>query len=136
MPTNKLSYNPCETLNLGKRKYHQSKSIFLNSNPNQKQQDKRRKRISSNYPAAPARNIERENSMQKLRGMHKQVKLTKRERECLEWASQGKTSFEIATILGLSENTINNYIASIVRKMGASNRLHMVGIALRENYID
>lgn len=64
------------------------------------------------------------------------VKLTKREKECLKWASEGKTSYEIATILGLSENTINNYVASIVRKMGASNRLHMVGIALRENYID
>lgn len=136
MPSNKPNYNPCESLNMRSRTYHQGKSVFFNSNPNAKRQDERRKLISSNYHTSPACNIEREHSMQKQRRLHKKVKLTKREKECLEWASQGKTSFEIGTILGLSENTINNYIASIVRKMGASNRLHMVGIALRENYID
>jgi len=136
LPPNKLSYNPSEALNLRGQKFPQGKAVFFNNDSESNFPDKRRKLISSNYHVSPACNIEREHSMQKQKRIHKKVKLTKRENECLEWASQGKTSFEIATILGLSENTINNYIASIVRKMGASNRLHMVGIALRENYID
>ncbi|MEO0328680.1 MAG: helix-turn-helix transcriptional regulator [Pseudomonadota bacterium] len=62
-------------------------------------------------------------------------KLSKRERECLQWTSEGKTSYEIGIILGLSENTINNYIATVGRKLGAVNRAHMVSIGFRSGYI-
>lgn len=62
-------------------------------------------------------------------------KLSKREYECLLWTSEGKTSYEIGMILGLSENTINNYLVTVGRKLGAVNRPHMVGIALRRGYI-
>lgn len=62
-------------------------------------------------------------------------KLSKREHECLLWTSEGKTSYEIGMILGLSENTINNYLVTVGRKLGAVNRPHMVGIALRKGYI-
>ena len=62
-------------------------------------------------------------------------KLSKREYECLLWTSEGKTSYEIGMILGLSENTINNYLVTVGRKLGAVNRPHMVGIALRKGYI-
>jgi LuxR family transcriptional regulator, quorum-sensing system regulator BjaR1 len=61
--------------------------------------------------------------------------LSKRERECIVWTSQGKTSFEIGVILGLSEHTINNYLANVCRKLGATNRAHLVGIALRQKLI-
>ena len=64
------------------------------------------------------------------------VRISKRERECLLWTSQGKTSYEIGMILGLSENTINNYLATVGRKLGAFNRPHMVGLALRNGYIE
>jgi DNA-binding CsgD family transcriptional regulator len=63
------------------------------------------------------------------------VQLSKREHECVSWTSQGKTSYEIGMILGLSENTINNYLVAASRKLGAVNRAHMVGKALRENII-
>lgn len=62
--------------------------------------------------------------------------LSKREHECLVWTSQGKTSYEIGMILGLSENTINNYLVSAGRKLRAVNRPHLVSIALREGIID
>ena len=42
--------------------------------------------------------------------------LTERELECLFWIAEGKTSDEIAMILGISRNTINNYITSVMRK--------------------
>ena len=62
-------------------------------------------------------------------------KLSKRELECIQWISDGKTSFEIGIILDLSENTINNYIASASKKIGAVNRAHLVSIAIRNRLI-
>lgn len=56
--------------------------------------------------------------------------LSKREQEVLVWTSQGKTSFEIAGILELSEHTINNYMANLINKLGATNRNHAVAIAI------
>ena len=37
------------------------------------------------------------------------IKIGRRERQVLAWSSNGKTSYEIAKILDLSEHTINNY---------------------------
>ncbi|KRB58940.1 LuxR family transcriptional regulator [Rhizobium sp. Root708] len=58
-------------------------------------------------------------------------RLTQRENEVVKWTSEGKTSAEIAIILGLSEHTVNSHIAAAVRKLDAVNRVHMVAIALR-----
>ena len=57
--------------------------------------------------------------------------LSKRELECLRWTSEGKTSYEISIILRLSEHTINNYIASLTKKLGAMNRAHMISLAYK-----
>lgn len=62
-------------------------------------------------------------------------KLSKRELECIQWTSEGKTSYEISVILNLSENTVNNYIASVTKKLGAVNRTHMISLALRSSII-
>ena len=59
------------------------------------------------------------------------VSLSGRERECLSWTAEGKTSVEIATILGLSEHTINNYLASACRRLNAVTRAHAVAKAMR-----
>ena len=56
--------------------------------------------------------------------------LTRRQRECLRWTALGKTSGEIAGILGLSEHTINNYLASAAEKLGAVNKTHLVHLCL------
>ena len=61
--------------------------------------------------------------------------LSPRELECLRWIAKGKTSSEIGIILGLSENTINNYIVNACRKMGAVNRLHAVYLSLKRGLI-
>jgi DNA-binding CsgD family transcriptional regulator len=62
-------------------------------------------------------------------------KLSKREMECAIWTAEGKTSSEIGTILGLSENTINNYLVSVIKKLGAVNRSHMITLAMRNGII-
>lgn len=62
--------------------------------------------------------------------------LTERERECLIWTSVGKTSVEIAQILGLSEHTVNHYLNNAARKFNAVNRTQAVAHGLRLGFID
>lgn len=62
--------------------------------------------------------------------------LTERERECLVWTSSGKTSVEIARILGLSEHTVNHYLNNAARKLDAVNRTQAVALAIRQGFID
>jgi DNA-binding CsgD family transcriptional regulator len=52
------------------------------------------------------------------------------------WTSAGKTSAEIAAILGLSEHTINQHIAASTQKLGALNRTQAVAKAIRLRVID
>ena len=56
--------------------------------------------------------------------------LTAREVEVLRWTADGKTSFEIASILGLSTNTINFHLRNAMAKMGAVNKASAVAKAL------
>lgn len=51
------------------------------------------------------------------------IKLTDREREALTWAARGKASGEIATILDISERTVNFHIDNAMRKVGAVTRI-------------
>ena len=63
------------------------------------------------------------------------TRLSKREVECLHWTAAGKTSAEIATILDLSEHTINNYLVAVCQKLNSVNRTHAVAKALRQGII-
>jgi LuxR family transcriptional activator of bioluminescence operon len=56
--------------------------------------------------------------------------LTKRELECVFWACEGKTAWEMAHIVGVSERTINFHLTSVIKKLGASNRQHAVAKAV------
>lgn len=59
-----------------------------------------------------------------MRGSAEPQALTRRERECLAWTADGKTSGEIACILGRSIATVNFHLQSAIRKMDASNKHH------------
>ncbi|TCQ11931.1 DNA-binding CsgD family transcriptional regulator [Rhizobium sp. PP-F2F-G36] len=61
--------------------------------------------------------------------------LTERELECLSWIAEGKTSEEIALILGISRNTINNYITSVMRKTATKTRSEAIACAVRNNLV-
>ena len=61
--------------------------------------------------------------------------LTERELECLFWIAEGKTSDEIAMILGISRNTINNYITSVMRKTATKTRSEAIAFAVRNNLV-
>lgn len=51
-----------------------------------------------------------------------QVVLTCREKEVLQWTAEGKTSYEIAQILDVSERTVNFHCNNAVAKLGTSNK--------------
>ncbi|SAH87179.1 LuxR family transcriptional regulator [Bordetella ansorpii] len=56
--------------------------------------------------------------------------LTPREKDCLQWAAVGKTSWEIAYILNVSERTVVFHIGNACRKLGATNRRQAVARAI------
>ncbi|WP_293765697.1 LuxR family transcriptional regulator [uncultured Aquitalea sp.] len=56
--------------------------------------------------------------------------LSQREYDIFHWMSQGKTNWEIATILGISERTAKFHVANIIRKLGANNRTHAIVLGL------
>lgn len=63
------------------------------------------------------------------------VRLSPRERECLLWVAEGKTAWETAIILGLSEHTVRCYLENARHKLGAANNTHAVNKAARANLL-
>lgn len=58
-------------------------------------------------------------------------KLSGREIECLRWAAAGKSSDEIAIILGISAYTVSSYFKTAAKKLGAVNRMQAIASAMR-----
>lgn len=61
--------------------------------------------------------------------------LSERERECLLWVSEGKTTDEVAMILGVTSNTVNSYVTHAIQKLSASNRAMAMATAIRNGLI-
>lgn len=64
-----------------------------------------------------------------------QIRLTARERECLSWAKDGKTNWEISQIISVAERTVEFHIGNAMRKLNASNRITAIVIAIQEGLI-
>lgn len=62
--------------------------------------------------------------------------LTSKETEILKWVKQGKTTWDISTILMISERTVKFHVANILQKLDAATRAHAVAIALERKLID
>ncbi len=62
-------------------------------------------------------------------------KLTEREKECLLWAAEGKTSWEMAQIMRISERTVIHYLQCVTEKMKVTNRQHAVARAVSSGLI-
>jgi DNA-binding CsgD family transcriptional regulator len=61
--------------------------------------------------------------------------LSDRERECLFWVAEGKTTDDVALIVGVSTNTANRYIAQAIQKLSAANRAKAVATAIRRGIL-
>lgn len=60
------------------------------------------------------------------------IALTKREHDCLHWAAQGKTSWEIGKILDIRERTVNFHIANSCDKLGVRTRQAAITTAIQQ----
>jgi len=56
--------------------------------------------------------------------------ISPREREILRWLKEGKSSWDMSVILGISERTVNFHIYNILRKLNAVNRSQAVALAI------
>lgn len=54
------------------------------------------------------------------------VDLTSREIDVLFWTAEGKSSWDISQILGISEATVNFHVSSAKEKLGVYNKTHAV----------
>lgn len=61
--------------------------------------------------------------------------LSRREVECLQWTSEGKTVWECGVILGLSPHTVRCYLESARHKLSASSNTHAVSLALKSGLL-
>lgn len=61
--------------------------------------------------------------------------LTQREKDCLLWAAEGKTSAETAMILNISERTVLFHLQNAATKLDVSNRAQAVARAVVLGYI-
>ena len=64
------------------------------------------------------------------------VVLSTREKEVLNWLKQGKSSWDISVILGISESTVNYHVYNIMQKLEVVNRPQAVAVAVRLGLID
>ncbi|MDW3180790.1 LuxR family transcriptional regulator [Roseobacter sp.] len=61
--------------------------------------------------------------------------LTRREKEVLQWAALGKTSWETSRILSLSERTVEFYLSNALAKLGAATKAQAVSKAIHQGHI-
>lgn len=52
--------------------------------------------------------------------------ITQREKQCIQWASMGKTAWEISQILEISQKTVEFHLANCVKKTNSTNRQHAI----------
>lgn len=57
---------------------------------------------------------------------HQKNTMTKRELECIKWAAEGKTSWEISKLLSISQRTVDFHLANCITKTDSINRQQAV----------
>ncbi|MBZ0331368.1 LuxR family transcriptional regulator [Halomonas sp. ANAO-440] len=63
------------------------------------------------------------------------INFSEREKECLFWVSQGKTYWETAAILGITERTIKFHMNNMAKKLDVANAKQLIAKALAMNLL-
>lgn len=61
--------------------------------------------------------------------------LTPRELEVLRLVAAGKRNRQVGEVLEIGEQTVKNHVQSVMHKLGVSNRLRAVTVAIREGWL-
>jgi DNA-binding CsgD family transcriptional regulator len=61
--------------------------------------------------------------------------LSRREKEVLQWMSEGKCTWDISRIMRITERTVYYHSQNIMHKLEATSRSHAVSIALKRGLI-
>ena len=64
------------------------------------------------------------------------VCLTSREKEILMWVKEGKSTWEISSIIGVSKDTVKFHMKNIFHKLNASSRSQAISVAIANKLID
>ena len=64
------------------------------------------------------------------------VELTRREKECLLWTTEGKTTWETSQILSIAERTVVFHLQNVQEKLGVNNRQQAVARAVSLGIIE
>lgn len=73
--------------------------------------------------------------MRRSRFLGRPVELTERQRECVIWAARGKSDWEIARILGISEQTVIEHLKHARERYGVGRRTLLAVHALFDGTI-
>ncbi len=57
------------------------------------------------------------------------IRFSAREKEILNWLKQGKSSWDMSVIIGISQSTVNFHVYNVMQKLGAINRPQAVAVA-------
>lgn len=74
--------------------------------------------------------LEETNAAEPGRALARALKLTLRQAEILYWLKQGKTNWEIGSILGIAEKTAGKHLEHIFAKLNVENRTAAVRVAI------
>lgn len=71
-----------------------------------------------------------------IKGKFDKVYLTQHEKNCVHWCAQGKSSEEIAMILGISKKTIESRIYKIKEKLDCYKQSQLITIAIEQGIVN
>ena len=66
----------------------------------------------------------------------KDIILSSRQKEVLNWIKEGKSTWDISVILGISERTVKFHADTIMQKLNVVNRAQAVAVAFEQGLID
>ena len=64
------------------------------------------------------------------------VSLTAREKEILSWIRDGKSTYEISSVLAISQDTVKYHVKNIFAKLNATSRSQAIAIAIEHKLIN
>lgn len=71
-----------------------------------------------------------------LEGTPEKSRITDREREIVQLLAEGKSSKEVATILGISVRTVETHRAAIMKKLGFKSFSELIRYAIRNKIVE